>query len=374
MSGGDNYKLYKVLGVDKNATQDDIKRAYKKLAIEYHPDKNKDADKAAAEEKFKEISAAYHVLGDENKRRTYDDSGDQNYNNGSGQEVHRNPHDIFEAFFRGRGGPFGGMGHHFEEEIFGMGGMGGGGGGGGGMKIPKKAQSIEKTFVFNLDDVYEGINKDLNINIRKYCHKCNKKCSKCDGRGIIQQIRSMGFMQQIFQGTCDNCEGSGITIEGKPECKQCSGKGFFNEDKKATLIIPKGIDENYKTAFPELGEQPRIPAIKPGDLIIHIKIEEHKHFIRKGNDLYFKTDISFVDSIVGKDIVIPYFKEKININTNIFGVISNGKNYLLEGKGMPILNTSNKGNMFIEFSISYPKIKNNTKIDELKALLNEVFY
>ena len=88
----------------------------------------------------------------------------------------------------------------------------------------------------------------------------------------------------------------------------------------------------------------------------------------------FKTDISFVDSIVGKDIVIPYFKEKINVNTNIFGVISNGKNYLLEGKGMPILNTSNKGNMFIEFSISYPKIKNNTKIDELKALLNEVFY
>lgn len=372
MSGGDNYKLYKVLGVEKNATQEDIKRAYKKLAIEYHPDKNKDADKAAAEEKFKEISAAYNVLGDENKRRTYDDSGDQNYNNGSGQEVHRNPHDIFEAFFRGRGGPFGGMGHHFEEEIFGMGGMGGGGGGG--MKIPKKAQSIEKTFVFNLDDVYEGINKDLNINIRKYCHKCNKKCSKCDGRGIIQQIRSMGFMQQIFQGSCDNCEGSGITIEGKPECKQCSGKGFFNEDKKATLIIPKGIDENYKTAFPELGEQPRIPTIKPGDLIIHIKIEEHKHFIRKGNDLYFKTDISFVDSIVGKDIVIPYFKEKINVNTNIFGVISNGKNYLLEGKGMPILNTSNKGNMFIEFSISYPKIKNNTKIDELKALLNEVFY
>jgi DnaJ-class molecular chaperone len=127
-----------------------------------------------------------------------------------------------------------------------------------------------------LDDVYEGINKDLNINIRKYCLKCNKKCGKCDGRGIIQQIRSMGFMQQIFQGSCDNCEGSGITIEGKADCKQCSGKGCFNEDKKATLIIPKGIDENYKTAFPELGEQPRIASIKPGDLIIHIKIEEHR--------------------------------------------------------------------------------------------------
>ena len=363
---GDNYKLYKVLGVDKDASQDDIKAAYKVLAMKYHPDKNK--DKADAEEKFKEISAAYNVLSDEDKRRVYDNSGDQNYNNGSGQEVRRNPHDIFEAFFRNGGGPFG-DGGPFDEDIFSF-----GMGGAGGNRQPKKAKSIEKTFVFNLDDIYNGINKDLNINIRKFCHKCNKKCSKCDGRGIIQQIRNLGIMQQIFQGSCEHCEGSGITIEGKHDCNQCNGKGSYNEDKKATLIIPKGIDENYKTAFPELGEQPRIPNIKPGDLIIHIKIEEHKHFIRKGNDLYYKIDISFVDSIVGKDIVIPYFKEKININTNIFGVISNGKNYLLEGKGMPILNTTNKGNMFIEFNISYPKIKNNEKIEELKTLLNEVFY
>ena len=359
----DNYKLYKILGVDKNSSQDDIKRAYKKLAMENHPDKNKNP---GAEEKFKEISSAYNVLSNADERRNYDEAGDQNYNNGSGQEVNRNPHDIFEAFFRGRGGPFGG-GHGFDEDMFSF-------GTGGGNRGPKKAQSIEKTFVFNLDEIYEGINKDLNINIRKFCHKCNKKCSKCDGRGVMQKIVSMGFMQQIFQGPCENCEGSGITIEGKADCKQCCGKGFFNEDKKATLIIPKGIDENYKTAFPELGEQPKIPNIKPGDLIIHIKIDEHKQFIRKGNDLYFKTDISFIDSIIGKDIVIQYFKEKININTNIFGVISNGKNYLLEGKGMPILNTSNKGNMFIEFNISYPKIKNKDKIDELKSLLNDVFY
>jgi DnaJ-class molecular chaperone len=366
-----NYKLYSVLGVPKDASSDDIRKAYKTLAFKYHPDKNK--GDAAAEEKFKEISAAYNVLSDETERAKYNDIGDANYNNGSGQEANRNPHDIFEAFFRSRGGPFGGGGHGFEDDIFSF----GMGGGGGGNRQPKKAQSIEKTFVFNLDDVYSGINKDLNINIRKYCLKCNKKCGKCDGRGIIQQIRSMGFMQQIFQGSCDSCEGSGIIIEGKSGCKTCNGKGTYNEDKKATLIIPKGIDESYKTAFPELGEQPRIPNIKPGDLIIHIKIEEHKHFIRKGNDLYYKTDISFIDSVVGKDIVVPYFKEKININTNIFGVISNGKNYLLEGKGMPVLNTQNKGNMFIEFTINYPKIKNlekTDKVEELRTLLNEVFY
>jgi DnaJ-class molecular chaperone len=374
---GDNHKLYGVLGVAKDASADDIRRAYKKLAMEYHPDKNK--GNTVAEEKFKEISAAYTVLNDETSRTKYDDIGDANYNNGSGQEANRsqhNPHDIFEAFFRSRGGMggMGGMGGAFggfEEDIFSF-----GQGGSGANRPPKKASSIEKTFVFNLDDVYAGINKDLNINIRKYCLKCNKKCGKCDGRGIIQQIRSLGIMQQIFQGSCDNCEGTGITIEGKPECKTCCGKGYYNEDKKATLIIPKGIDENYKTAFPELGEQPKIPHIKPGDLIIHIKIEEHKHFIRKGNDLYYKTDISFVDSVLGKDMVIPYFKEKININTNIFGVISNGKNYLLEGKGMPVLNTTNKGNMFVEFAVKYPKIKadvNAEKIGELRALLEECF-
>ena len=377
---GDNHKLYGVLGVAINASPDDIKKAYRELAMKHHPDKNK--GNPEAEDKFKNISAAYNVLSNESERAKYDANGDTNFNNGSSpQDVGRNHQDIFEAFFK-RGGPFGGMGHPFEEDIFsfGMGGNGGNGGngGGGGNRPPKKASSIEKTFVFTLDDVYAGINKDLNINIRKYCLKCNKKCGKCDGRGIIQQIRNLGIMQQIFQGSCDNCEGSGIMIEGKSCCKQCNGKGFYNEDKKATLIIPKGIDESYKTAFPELGEQPRIPNVKPGDLLIHIKIEEHKHFIRKGNDLYYKTDISFIDSVVGKDIVIPYFKEKIAINTNIFGVISNGKNYLLEGKGMPILNTTaNKGNMFVEFSVTYPKIKAGLtveKTEELRTLLNEVFY
>lgn len=372
----DNHKLYGVLGVSKNASADDIKKAYKALAFKYHPDKNK--GNAEAEEKFKEISAAYNVLNDEAEKAKYDATGDANYNNGSGGQEMHNPHDIFEAFFRRNGGPFGGMGvgHGFDEDMFSFGGMGVGHGN----RQPKKASSIEKTFVFTLEDIYNGINKDLNINIRKYCLKCNKKCGKCDGRGIIQQIRSLGIMQQIFQGSCDSCEGSGIIIDGKSGCKTCNGKGFYNEDKKATLIIPKGIDENYKTAFPELGEQPRIANIKPGDLIIHIKIEEHKHFIRKGNDLYYKTDISFIDSVVGKEVVIPYFKENITINTNIFGVISNGKNYLLEGKGMPVLNTANKGNMFIEFAIKYPKIKNAAatatadKIEELRTLLNDVFY
>lgn len=369
---GDNYKLYSILGLNRNASQDEIKRAYKKLAFEYHPDKNKgDAD---AENKFKEISNAYNVLSDDNEKAKYDSMGDQQYNGSGGPAPNANfrHQDIFEAFFRGRGGPFGG---HFDEAedpffSFGMPGMGGMGGRGSG---PKKCPSVEKTLVMTLDEVYEGVNKNMTISLRKFCHSCNKTCNKCDGRGVIQQMRNLGILQQIFQGACDKCEGSGIIIEGKPSCKECNGQGVYTREQNATLIIPPGADDTYKSVFPEMGEQPKTSNQKAGDLFLNIKIEDHKHFVRKGNDLHYKCDISFIDSVIGKDISIPYFKETINVNTKIFGVLAHHKKYLLEGKGLPIFNTGNKGNMYVEFNINYPKIKNDGKVEDLRKLLEDVF-
>jgi DnaJ-class molecular chaperone len=359
---GDNYKLYNILEVNKNASDDEIKSAYKKKAMQYHPDKNKgDADAA---NKFKELSNAYSILSDREKRNRYDHCGDNNYNeSGGGNDEMRNHRDIFEAFFRGHEGGF-------PDNIFGF---GSGGRAGRQERRQNKADSIESVFNLTLDDVYDGVKKDLNIKLKKYCTSCNTECPDCDGKGIIHRIQNMGIMQTIFQSQCNKCGGDGIIIQGKSGCKLCSGKGFFNKDVKATLIIPKGVNESYRTAFPELGEQPKVENIKPGDLIISIRIEEHPHFVRNGNDLHYKTDISFINSVVGTNITIPYFKENIEINTKIFGVISNGKKYMIEGKGLPILNTNNKGNMYIEFNISYPKIKNAEKIEELKKLLNDVF-
>jgi DnaJ-class molecular chaperone len=371
---GDNYKLYSTLGLNRNANQDEIKRAYKKLAFEFHPDKNK--GKPEAEAKFKEISNAYNVLSDDNEKAKYDNMGDNNYNgNGCGNQGQgpnfRGHHDIFEAFFRGRGGPFGG---HFDDDMqenffgFGMGGAQPGGN-------QRKCASVEKTLVLTLDEVYEGVNKNMVISIKKYCHSCNKSCNKCDGRGVIHQMRNLGILQQIFQGPCDNCQGSGTMTDPKPSCKECNGQGVYSKDQNATLIIPPGVDENYKSVFPDMGEQPRTANQKPGDLILSTKIEEHKSFVRKGNDLHYKCDISFIDSIVGKDIIIQYFKETINVNTKIFGVLAHGKKYLIEGKGMPIMNTGNKGNMYVEFNINYPKIKNDAdgKVDDLRKILEAVF-
>lgn len=360
---GDNYKLYTTLGVNRNASADEIKKAYKKLAFEHHPDKNK--GNPGAETKFKEISNAYNILSDENEKNKYDQLGDNNYNNGNGggNDMRHPHHDIFESFFKQSaghgGGPFG-----FESHF---------GFGGNTSNDKNKCPSVNKILKMTLEDVYNGVNKQMTIVLKKHCLSCNKKCNKCDGAGVINQVRNLGIFTQVFQGTCDKCEGNCVIADCKSSCKECNGKSPYSKEQNATLIIPSGFDENYMTMFQELGEQPRYPEQKAGDLHISIKIEEHKQFVRKGNDLYYKCDIGFIDSVIGKDITIQYFKETIKINTQIFGVICHSKKYLIEGKGLPIMNTSNKGNMYIEFNVNYPKIKDDKKLKELNDLLEEIF-
>ena len=221
---GDNHKLYKVLGLDKDASDDEIKSAYKKKAMQYHPDKNKGDPECAT--KFKEISNAYNILGDKDKRDKYNACGDNNYNESS-QDNMRSHQDIFEAFFKGHE-------HGFGDSFFSFGSGGGGGGRRGGNRQQQKADSIESVFNLTLDDIYDGFNKDLNIKLKKYCMSCNEECPDCDGKGFIHRIQNMGIMQTIFQSQCNKCGGEGIVIKGKASCKLCSGKGFYNKDIKAT--------------------------------------------------------------------------------------------------------------------------------------------
>lgn len=362
------YKLYQVLGLDKNNNPSDneIKKAYKKMAMEYHPDKNK--DNPAAEEKFKEISCAYDVLSDENKKRVYDQLGDDRYNNQNNDGGGGDPfgggmrhHDIFEQFFRGRspfgmggGNPFG---FDFDEHN----------------DMNNNCQSIIKHMNITLDEVFYGVNKNIVLNITKYCHNCMKQCNNCHGSGMVKQMKNFGLITQIFQGRCDKCSGSGYKTVNNKSCNECNGIGKYNKDINAHLGLPKGIENGYKTIFPEMGEQPRHPNQKAGDLILEINVSEHPYFKRNGNDLLYKCELSFIESIIGKDITIPYFKDKVQLNTNIFGVVYPGKQYLIENKGLPILNTNKMGNMFIEFEIKYPKIKNKDNINELEKLLKNTF-
>lgn len=352
-----SYNHYTVLGLDKtnNPSQHEIKKAYKKMAMEYHPDKNK--DNPEAEEKFKEISNAYDILSDESKKRIYDQTGDDG-NLNEGPFSGGNHADIFEQFFRNSGHPFGSpFGFHFGQH----------------QSNDDICDHVHKAFNVSLEDVFEGVNKNITLTITKYCHNCTTKCKNCNGTGMVKQVQHMGVFTQIFTGRCDHCNASGYSTECNKSCSDCSGKGTYAKTVNAHLHLPKGIDDGFKTVFEGMGEQPKNPSQKAGDLILEIKINDHKHFTRKGNDLIYKCDISYIDSVIGKDITIPYFKDTVQINTSIFGVVYPGKQYIIEGKGMPVLKSNKYGNMMIEFNILYPKIKQKDKVQELERLLKDVF-
>lgn len=355
------FKLYEILEVDKNASNDEIKSSYKKLAFKHHPDKNKD-NMEEAQIKFKEISNAYSILSNPETRSKYDMLGDENYNESGGvQEAPtQDMNEIFNHLFGGN--PFGGFG--------GFGGFAGQGGQGG---YRNCCNDIVKPYNITLDDIYNGISTSIKINITKYCKKCFTTCSGCKGSGVIQQLMQIGPMTQIFQTNCNKCNGRKIINKNNKDCTECKGNGTYEVENIAYLNMDKGFDVSH-TTYEGLGEQPQISNQKAGNLILEFKLQSHKNFIKQGNDLYYKHTITLTDSIIGKTIIIDYFNnEQIKINTSQFGIINPTKQYILKNRGLPIFNSGNKGNMIIEFIIKYPKTLNNSNIEDLKRILNKSF-
>ena len=355
------FNLYNILQLDKNnnPSQGDIKKAYKKLAMEFHPDKNKEL---GADDKFKKISNAYNILSDDKKKQFYDMTGDEGYNNQDNNNNNMDTNDIFEHLFRN-----GGMPQHFSSHF---------GGFDNNENSNKKCNNNEKNIHISLEDAYNGLSKNIKLNILFNCLNCYSVCSNCNGSGIIKKMNNMGLFTQIFTCSCDKCNQSGFITENNKNCSNCKGTCKYNKEVNAHLLLPAGINNNYKTIFPEMGEQPKKKSQKAGDLIINIIIDDNSLFKRKDNDLYYKTSITFLDSIIGKEFEINYFNEIVKINTNSFGIVHPNKQYLIKNMGMPIINTKNKGNMFIEFSINYPSIKNlnNEDIDNLIVLINKIYY
>ena len=306
---GKDTKLYDTLEIKPDASENEIKKAYRKLALKYHPDKNPDAG-----EKFKDISQAYEILSDSNKREVYDTYGMEGLS-GSGA-----------------GGGMGGMN---AEDLFSQffGGFGGGGGGRRGPSGPKRGKDIVHQLKVKLEDLYKGKTSKLALQKNVICGDCKgiggkagsvSTCSGCSGRGVKIQLRQMGPMIQQIQMACNECDGKGETISEKDRCRTCSGKKVVNERKILEVFIDKGMTDGQKVVFS--GESDQAPNTEPGDIIIVLDEEEHPTFKRKGNNLFANVKIDLVTALCGGVITIKHLDGHIlKVSTLPGEVIKPGK-------------------------------------------------
>lgn len=350
-------KLYSALGVSRDSSADEIRKAYKKLVVQHHPDKGGDP------EKFKEISSAYEVLSDDNKRARYDQVGDAGFDGGGGGGGHpghpggfpggMNPHDIFQQMFGGGGG--GGGGFNFS--------MGGGPGGGG--QAPenvRRSDNIHQIHI-SLAEAYNGLKKTVKITLNKTCCRCKVVCHDCQGRGTITELHRAGIFTQMINRQCGKCNGAGKVTQIKQDCSECKGKANYSEEKKEEIDIPKCVSSGHQICLIGLGEQIQCMGETPGNLILQIIIDEDKNFTRQGNDLVYKHIITFAQSVIGKTVTVPHFGGEIAVNTEKYGVIEPGKNYIVNGKGM-----NANSNLILVFTVKYPEKSWNA--DEKKTLVD----
>ena len=332
-------KLYDALGVSPNATPDELKKAYRKLALKLHPDK---AGPEKADE-FKNVSHAYDILSDPQKREIYDRYGEEGLNGQGGPEM--NAEDLFSSFFGG--GFFGG----------------GGGGGGGRSRGPRRGKDVIHQLRVSLVDLYKGKTSKLALQKNVVCSACSgrggkegavRKCDSCNGQGIKIMLRQMGPIVQQMQTVCSECRGEGEIIREKDRCKTCNGKKIVVEKKILEVFIEKGMSDGQKITFNGEGDQ--TPGIEPGDVIIVLDEQEHPKFKRKGDDLVYKCSLDLLTALAGGQVVIDHLDDRALLVNILPGeVIRPGDVKMISGEGMPIYRRSHEnGNLFVEFDIIFP--------------------
>ena len=339
---------YEVLGVGRNADEAEIKKAYRKMAVKYHPDKNP-GDKEA-EESFKEAAEAYDVLSNSDKKAKYDRFGHQaNASSASG----------------GGGGYYGGgmsMDDIFSQfgDIFGQGGFGGFGGQGQGQgRRVHKGSNLRIKVKLTLDEIAKGVEKKIKVNKFMACKICSgtgaekgssfHTCPTCKGAGRVTRITNTILGQMQTASTCPSCDGEGKTIASK--CKTCHGDGITRDEEVISLNIPAGVAEGMQLNVAGKGNAAPRGGI-PGDLIVSIEEVEHADLKRDGNNLYYNCYISFSDAALGTSIEIPTLEGKAKFK--IDAGTQSGKLYRLRGKGLPEVNSYGRGDLLVDVNIWTP--------------------
>lgn len=350
-------KFYDVLGVSPKATESELKKAYRKLALTFHPDKNKSPE---AEGKFKEISMAYEVLADPEKRRIYDQHGEQGIKEGGGGGGFHSPMDIFDMFFGG------GLGGHMF-------------GGGGGGPRRRRTKNLMHQLSVSLDDMYNGTTRKLALQKNVICEACNgvggkenavMKCQTCRGTGMQVRIQQLGpgMMQQI-QSVCGECGGQGEIIDPKLRCKPCNGRKVTRERKILEVCVDKGMHDGQKITFSGEGDQE--PGMEPGDIIIVLDEKEHPVFKRNGTDLIMKMNINITESLCGFKKTIPTLDNRTLLIQTIPGeVIKTGDLKVVYSEGMPTYrNPFEKGKLCIRFNVEFPESLTPEIVSKLEKIL-----
>jgi len=340
---------YEVLDVSKNATQAEIKAAYRKKALQYHPDKN--PGDHTAEEKFKEAAAAYEVLSDEKKRARYDQYGHAGVEGGAGgfSGSGMTIEDIFEHFGDIFGGSFGGFG--------GFGGFSGGRTRG---RRVNKGSNLRVKVKLNLKDVANGVEKKIKVNKYVACKPCNgngaeagsaySECSTCRGTGQVTRVSNTFLGQMQTTTTCPSCGGDGKTITSK--CSNCYGEGIIKKDEVISINIPAGVGEGMQLTVAGQGNAPRRGGVN-GNLLVLIEEERHQDLIRDGNDLIYNLYLSFPEAAIGTTAEIPTVEGKAKIK--IDAGMQPGKILRLRGKGLPDVNGYGRGDLLLNVNVWVPK-------------------
>lgn len=356
---------YDILGVSKNAPADEIKKAYRKLAIKFHPDKNPD-DKAA-EDKFKEAAEAYEVLSNPEKKQRYDQFGHAGSQGGYGGGYGgggMNMDDIFSQF----GDIFGGGGGSPFDSFFGGGGQSSRGG-----RRVQRGTNLRIKVKLTLEEIANGVEKKIKVNKQIICDTCDgsgakdknsfSTCKTCGGSGAVRRVTNTILGQMQTTSTCPTCNGEGSTISAK--CNTCHGDGVTRGEETISINIPAGVSEGMQLSMSGKGNAAPRGGV-PGDLIILVEETPHESLKREGINVIYDLHVSFIDATLGASVEVPTIdgKARIKLEPGTQG----GKILRLKGKGIPEVNSYHKGDQLIQINIWTPKTLNNEERDLLEQL------